>query len=100
MTSKRDKSGPEGDVTNDDRLLPGENPSTRQPDDADHWLAVYTELLQAKAAMLVALNERLASMKEDAARQEIGATDARLLESELARFQKRIDFWRDRKARL
>lgn len=79
-------------------MLPGENPHSRQPEDAEHWLAVYTELLQAKAAMLAALNQRLSVMKQEVARKEIGATDAPLLERELSRFQKRIDYWLGRKA--
>ena len=83
-----------------DRLLPGENPRSQQPEDADHWLAVYTELLQAKAAMLAALNERLTLMQQEVARHEIGETDAPLLEKELARFQGRIDFWLKRKTEL
>ena len=90
----------EADAVDPARLLPGENPRSRQPEDADHWLGVYTELLQAKAAMLAALNVRLVQMKEEAARQEIGGTDAPLLEQELKRFQRRIDFWKERKAEL
>lgn len=82
------------------RLLPGENPGTRFEDDADHWLAVYTELLQAKAALLAALAERLTKMTDDAARAEVGATDAPLMEEELTRFQSRIDFWKRRKSEL
>lgn len=79
-----------------DRLLPGEDPASQYLDDALHWLSVYTELLQAKAAMLEALNERLSQSTEAVAREEIGATDVVILEREMLRFQARIDFWRDR----
>ncbi len=100
MTSGKEKADSVRKAVDRNRLLPGEDPRSRQPEDAEHWLAVYTELLQAKAAMLAALNERLTEMKHDVARREIGATDAQLLESELARFQERIDFWQNRKAEL
>ncbi len=100
MTSKGKDAESKRKSAGGDRLLPGENPGSRQPEDADHWLAVYTELLQAKAAMLAALNERLTEMRQEVARREIGSTDAPLLESELARFQQRIDFWLKRKTEL
>src|SRR5258708_1951722 len=100
MTSRKEKADSVRKAVDGNRLLPGEDPRSRQPEDTEHWLAVYTELLQAKAAMLAALNERLTEMTHDVARREIGATDAQLLESELARFQERIDFWQNRKAEL
>jgi hypothetical protein len=79
-----------------DRLLPGEDAASQYLDDALHWLSVYTEMLQAKAAMLEALNERLSQTTEEVARQEIGGTDVVILERELRRFHDRIDFWRTR----
>jgi hypothetical protein len=79
-----------------DRLLPGEDPASQYLDDALHWLSVYTELLQAKAAMQEALNERLSQTTEAVAREEIGGTDVVILEREMRRFQDRIDFWRGR----
>ena len=99
MASKKG-STPEQDATDRDRLLPGEDPDTRHLDDADHWLAVYTELLQTKAALLAALNERLAQTEKREAREEVGATDAVLLQRELVRFHERLDFWKGRKAEL
>lgn len=83
-----------------DRLLPGEDPKTPHVDDAVHWLSVYTELLQAKAAMLAALSQRLSQMKENEAQLEVGKTDVVVLERELARFQGRLDFWKARKTEL
>ncbi|MGA8014447.1 MAG: hypothetical protein WCB85_00820 [Candidatus Dormiibacterota bacterium] len=83
-----------------DRLLPGEDPQTPYLDDALHWYSVYTEMLQGKAAMLAALAERLTQMHEDEARGELGDTDAILLDRELKRFQRRIDFWSNRRLEL
>lgn len=83
-----------------DALLPGEDPETDHPDDADHWLRVYTELMQTKAAMLVALSRRLAETRSEAARKELGDTDAAILQAEVERFQRRLDFWKQRRAAL
>jgi hypothetical protein len=85
---------------NPQRLLDGENPETSYLEDADHWLSVYTELLQTKAAMVAALNERLTRTTEELARREMGDTDVVVLEQELQRFQSRIDFWKQRKVEL
>ncbi len=88
------------DAVDGDRLMPGEDPETPYLDDALHWHAVYTEMLQGKAAMLAALTDRLARMREDEARGELGDTDVVLLEKELKRFQRRIDFWTNRRIEL
>ena len=80
--------------------MPGEDPETLHLDDAAHWHSVYTEMLQGKAAMLAALTDRLARMQEDEARGELGQTDVVLLEGELSRFQRRIDFWTKRRIEL
>ena len=87
-------------LTDAQRLLPEENPETRDPDDAAHWLSVYTELLQNKADMLAALNERLTHVSEEDARREVGRTDAVVLERELKWLQSRVDFWQVRTREL
>ncbi|MDQ6885246.1 MAG: hypothetical protein M3077_13595 [Candidatus Dormibacteraeota bacterium] len=81
-----------------DRLLPGEHPDTQYPDDAKHWLTVYTELVQGKMAMLAAIHQALASMQEPVARQEIESTDLIVMKRELKRFESRIEFWAKRNA--
>lgn len=83
-----------------DALLPGEDPDSDHADDADHWLRVYTELMQTKAAMLAALSRRLAETRSEAARKELGDTDAAMLQAEVERFQRRLDFWKQRRAAL
>jgi hypothetical protein len=79
-----------------ERLLPEENPETRDPDDAAHWLSVYSDMLQNKAAMLAALTERLSQQTEEDARREVRRTDAVVLERELKWLQSRVDFWQAR----
>ena len=87
-------------TVDEDRLLRGEDPSTPYLDDAVHWVSVYTELLQAKSAMLVALAERLALMREDDARHEFSETDVAILSQEAKRFQERVAFWTRRRHEL
>lgn len=82
------------------RLLPDENPESRDPDDAVHWLDVYTQLLQGKAAILTSLTERLAKIPEEAAREELAKTDVVTLDREVKRIQGRIDFWTTRRSEL
>jgi hypothetical protein len=89
----------EGEV-DPDRLLPGEDPDTPNAEDASHWLDVYTQLLQGKTAILAALNERLAKIAEDAARQELADTDVVTLDRELSRIHRRLDFWSRRRDEL
>lgn len=84
----------------EDALLPGEDPTSQAADDADHWLTVYSELMQTKAAMLSALSRRLALTTSEAARRELGETDAAMLQAEVERFQRRLDFWKARQAEL
>jgi hypothetical protein len=87
-------------AVDENRLLPGEDPDSSYLDDAVHWCAVYTELLQGKSAMLAALSDRLAQAREESARQELGETDVIVLGRELERLQGRIDFWSNRRLEL
>jgi hypothetical protein len=78
-----------------DRLMDGEDPSSAHADDASHWLGVYQELYAFKQDLLAKLRTRLGEMSSGVAKEEALA-DARLLELELERFQRRADFWRRR----
>lgn len=79
-----------------DKLLEGEDPETRHPDDAEHWFKVYTELVQTKAELLSALTTRLAEIETDESRGELAQSDIPTLQGELDRFQRRLDFWREK----
>ena len=83
-----------------DRLLPGEKRDTSHLDDAQHWLAVYTELMEGKAAAISATRASLAAMKELAARHEVEVTDLIVLDREMSRFRAAVDFWSGRIAEL
>jgi hypothetical protein len=82
-----------------DRLLEGEDPSSHHRDDVDHWIRVYTELLQYKRDLLSTTRERLAII-EPRAGEEIEKTDLRVLSAEASRFEHRLGFWRRRRSEL
>ena len=83
------------DQVSDDRLLPGEKPTTEHPDDAFHWAQVYRELCEFKERAIDRIAIEAVSLG-DAARQEIEATDLVVLRAERDRFLRRAEFWRDR----
>jgi hypothetical protein len=77
------------------RLLEGEDEDTTYVDDAVHWTKVYAELLDFKASLLTLAEHRLPSMGDDA-ESEVKETDLKVLKAEAARFERRLEFWRDR----
>jgi hypothetical protein len=80
-------------VADSNRLLEGEDPDTRDPDEVKHWLGVYTELLTLKEQLVTRTAEQKLEVSP-AAREELARTDQPLLEEELQRFRSRLDFWR------
>ncbi|HEY9288247.1 MAG TPA: hypothetical protein VIT43_09525 [Candidatus Dormibacteraeota bacterium] len=79
-----------------DRLLPGEARDTRLLEDAEHWLAVYTELVQGKQSMVAATRQTIDAMSRNDARREVESTDMVVLARELDRFRRGMDFWKAR----
>lgn len=67
-------------AVSDERLLPREDPSSRHPEDATHWIAVYSEPL---------------AFKQEILRQ---STDLIVLCAEAARLERRLGFWQQRLA--
>jgi hypothetical protein len=63
------------------KLLPGENPNTASPEDAEHWLRVYEELLATVDGLL--------------ANQEL-AGDRVLLEQSRSKYLHRLELWGER----
>lgn len=82
-----------------DRLLPGEERDLRNDDrqDAEHWVAVYGELLGLKRELLGRITERLEAAS-DSARAELD-NDMLLLVAEESRLARRHRLWSDRAAR-
>lgn len=86
------------DAVEPERLLHGERVDTPYLDDAEHWATVYAELLDFKQSLLADAREHVASMDKTAV-CEVEATDMKILQAEAERFERRLEFWRDR-ARL
>ena len=82
-----------------DRLIEGEDPDTLQVHDADHWIRVYTDLLEFKHRLLVTAQEVIPSM-EHSARLEVDQTDMIVIDAESRKFDRRLAFWRNRRAEL
>lgn len=82
-------------VTDPDRLIEGEDPTTSHAVDARHWLVVYTELVAYKESVLLRTRQAAEVLAVESAK-EIIATDLPLLERERDRFLFRLDFWRRR----
>ena len=76
-----------------DRLLPGEDPDSTHPDDAEHWIEVYRELLQYKDRLLAVTRATLSQLPEEPARREVVETDRALITAERERFVRRLGFW-------
>lgn len=87
------------DAVDTERLLAGEDPSSRIRDDALHWIDVYTELLEFKLRVLDESAAVAAEMSEPAL-AEISATDVEVLRAEADRFRERLEFWRKRLVEL
>jgi hypothetical protein len=79
-----------------ERLLDGEDPKTKQLDDAVHWRRVYQELLDFKRELLKSTYQGMAGMDLDDARSEVRRTDQLVLEAESQRFERRLSFWKKR----
>ena len=82
-------------TVDDDRLLEGENPKSPYLDDATHWVTVYSELLGVKRDLVGVSEAHLPEMAEEA-RRELASTDLVVLDAEMRRFSRRLEFWRAR----
>ena len=89
-----------GEAVDPDRLLEGEDPETRHPEEANHWIEVYTELLTFKERAVATAHQSVAQMPEVDARVEATRTDMAVLEAERDRIRRRLDFWKRRHLEL
>jgi hypothetical protein len=81
------------------RLLPGEDPKSRDPQDASHWIRVYDELYRFKTDLIAQTRARIARMPV-AAQREVKETDLAILLKESERLGSRLEFWKDRRRAL
>jgi hypothetical protein len=75
-----------------DRLLEGEDPRTVFPRDARHWISVYREMIGFKDDLLGRIRGLLMSLPA-VGRQDVVDNDVGLLEDQLERYHRRLDFW-------
>ena len=83
-------------LLDEDRLLPGEDPVGAIAEDAEHWVAVYGELLEFKQFMLDGAAARAAAMIQTESRTEVENTDLTVARAEAERFSRRLAYWRTR----
>lgn len=75
-----------------ERLLEGENPSTIYRQDARHWIAVYRQMISFKDELLARMRAQARTLPP-AARRDVMDNDVSVLELQLRRYQRRIEFW-------
>jgi hypothetical protein len=83
-----------------ERLLPGEDPATPYPDDAQKWVEVYDELLRFKNRLLDVAEDTIKDLHDKPARKEVIDTDRIVLRAEVERFHRRLSFWQRRLSEL
>ncbi len=86
-------------ATDDEVLLPNEDFGTPYLEDAQHWIAVFTELLAFKER-LIAMAEEISEAMEKPGREEVESTDLVLLQAERKRFQDHLARWQQRSREL
>jgi hypothetical protein len=73
------------------RLLPGENPGSLDLSDAEHWTAVFQELVEEHRVLLAQVEARPGAPIQD---------ELDLLQANLAWLRRRLTFWRRRRQEL
>ena len=80
------------------RLMDGENRKSTDPDDIEHWRAVYADLIGFKRKMLNDFQEHIEAVP--ASQKELGGNDLPFLEAEMGRLQRGLEFWEGRRKEL
>jgi DNA-binding winged helix-turn-helix (wHTH) protein len=82
-----------------DRLLEGEDPDTGFAQDARRWIAIYRQLIAFKIAVLARVQAQVRGLP---AEERAGAVskDVPLIEQQLARYRRRLEFWYERQWEL
>lgn len=75
-----------------DRLLEGEDPKTIYPRDARHWIQIYQEMIEFKGQLLIRVHALMANIPA-AARADVLENDVGLIEDQLQRYRRRLEFW-------
>jgi DNA-binding response OmpR family regulator len=75
-----------------DRLLEGEDPRSLVAHDARHWIAVYREMISFKDDLLARIGAQLSGLPSSG-RQDVVDNDVGLIQEQLDRYQRRIEYW-------
>ena len=78
-----------------ERPMEGEDPKAQAPESIRRWLRAYAELEALESELLDVLAARAANMGKDAL-HEAEETNLPVLLSQLERFRKRGEYWRQR----
>lgn len=82
-----------------DRLLEGEDPDTLFARDVRHWIAVYREMIGFKEELLDRIHGQIERLPK-AARADVVKNDIGMLDAQLERYRRRLDFWYARQWQL
>jgi hypothetical protein len=83
-------------ITDFDRLMEGENRDTSDPDDVEHWCAVYAEMIRFKERLLGQTRQEIEKVPDMS--KELRGNDIPFLEAELRRLHRGLAFWESRRA--
>ena len=72
-----------------DSLLDGEDPESHRLDEAEHWIAAYSELVNYKDALLATSDGQLRAMITSEALQESGGVDVVILSRQVEKYRRR-----------
>jgi DNA-binding winged helix-turn-helix (wHTH) protein len=81
-----------------DRLLEGEDPTSLRPQDTRHWISVYREMIAFKDDLLTRVSTDLVRVSA-AAKIDLN-DDVKLIEAQLRRYRRRLDYWVKRQLEL
>jgi hypothetical protein len=84
-----------GRIIDFDRLMEGEDRRSTDPADAEHWAAVYSELLSFKERLLAETAEKIQDVPET--EPELGQNDVPFLAAEMRRLREGLAFWEARR---
>ena len=85
-------------LTKRDRLLEGEDPESMRPQDTKHWISVYREMIAFKDDLLKRVAGNLEHVSR-AAKSDL-SDDVTLIQGQLDRYRRRMNFWVERQLEL
>lgn len=83
-------------IVNFDRLMEGENRDSIDPDDIEHWCAVYAEMIRFKEGLLRQTRQEIEKVPDTF--KELDGNDIPFLEAEKGRLRRGLEFWENRRA--